>query len=166
MKNLKIVSPWVNYFREIEALFGDDPDIVIDFDEQAPEIVLHVIGVDKADAITQLLPAEKQFGNVVLMIKVVPANPIERTRTQLFKDAFKGNPAFSYAATVSGVSSNDFNYVVFKNKVVQYWNDDLSDVNGQCSTLYQEIAKDVFGEEEGVYFCTDTEKNLGIRVER
>ena len=25
MENLKIVSPWVNYFREIEAMFGDDP---------------------------------------------------------------------------------------------------------------------------------------------
>lgn len=41
------------------------------------------------------------------------------------------------------------------NKVVQYFNDDLGDAHGVCSTLYQEIAKDVFGEHEGIFFCTN-----------
>ena len=53
---------------------------------------------------------------------------------------------------------NPITYVVFVNEVVQYFNDDLGDVYGQCSTLYQEIAKDVFGETEGVFFCTDVEE--------
>ena len=79
----------------------------------------------------------------------------------MFRKAFEGNPAFSYAVTVGGISSNDFNYVVFKNKVVQYWNDNLGDINGNESTLYQEIAKDIFEDCTGIYFCTDTEKNLG-----
>lgn len=43
---------------------------------------------------------------------------------------------------------------MFKNKVVQYFNDDLSDANGVCSTLYQEIAKRIFGENPMIYFCT------------
>ena len=165
MKEMKIVAPWTNFYREIQALFGSDPDVEIEYDETTPSVTLKVDGTDKAEAIAELLPMEKTFGNVTLYIYVVPANK-EKTRIGLFMDAFAGNPAFSYAASVEGVSSNAFHYVVFKNKVVQYYNDDLSDINGLCSTLYQEIAKDVFDEEKGVYFCTDTEKNLGIPVER
>ena len=37
----------------------------------------------------------------------------------------------------------------------------MHDINGNCSTLYQEIAKDVFGEDEGICFCTDTEEKAG-----
>ena len=54
-------------------------------------------------------------------------------------------------------------YIVFKNKVVQYFNDDLKDVNGFCSTLYQKIAKDIFAENgcETACYCTDVSENLG-----
>ena len=52
-------------------------------------------------------------------------------------------------------SLNDFNFVVFVPEVVQFYNDDLGDINGLCSTLYQDLAKDLFGEEAGIYFCTD-----------
>ena len=48
-------------------------------------------------------------------------------------------------------------YVVFKKEVVQYFNDSLGDIHGVCSTLMQDIAKDIFEDTEGVYFCTDTE---------
>lgn len=160
MENLKLVSPWVNYYREIVALFGDDPDIEIDFDEDNYTINMFVNGVEKTEAISELLPEEKVFGNITLRIHVFPSDK-EDTKIDLFRKAFEGNPAFSYAVSVSGVSSNDYNFVVFKNTVVQYYNDDLSDVNGNRSTLYQEIAKDIFEDHFGVYFCTDTKKNLG-----
>jgi hypothetical protein len=48
--------------------------------------------------------------------------------------------------------------VVFVPKVVQYYTDNLGDINGFRTTLYQELAKELFGESEltrGVYFCTD-----------
>ena len=53
------------------------------------------------------------------------------------------------------------NYVVFENKVVQFFNDDLSDIHGNKSTLYQEIAKDIFGDCDNIYFCTDTKEEIG-----
>lgn len=61
-------------------------------------------------------------------------------------------------ATVDGIMTNPMTFIVFQNKVVQYWNDDLGDINGNCSTLYQTVAKDVFGDVEGIFFCTDTPK--------
>ena len=45
--------------------------------------------------------------------------------------------------------------MVFQNKVVQYFSDNMQDINGFTSTLYQEIAKELFGVDGGLYFCTD-----------
>ena len=58
--------------------------------------------------------------------------------------------------------TNPLHYVVFKNRVVQYWSDNLGDINGNTSTLYENIARDVFGETDNVCFNTDTKDNLAI----
>lgn len=155
-----LVSPWVDYYRQLEALFGDDPDIMINYKEDDNIITLWVDGMEKADALAQLLPTEKTFGNVTIRIEVVPANT-EPSKLELFRRAFEGNPAYSYALSIGGIASNDFNYLVFRNKVVQYPADNLNDINGNKSTLYENIARDVFDDPEGIMFCTDTEQNLG-----
>lgn len=158
---LKLSAPWICYYRKIDALFGEDPDVSVKYDEDINEITLLVNGQEKANALTQLLPTEKSFGNVTIKITIVPANkPVQKI--DLFKTAFEGNPAFSYAVTVdTGMTSNTFNYCVFRNKVVQYFGDNLNDVNGNISTLYECIAKDVFEDTEGILFCTDVPNNLG-----
>mgnify|MGYP006958179753 CR=1 FL=1 len=155
--HVKLASPWVQYYREIEALFGDDPDIKVLFDEDDLVVRLSVNDHDKADALTQLLPASKEFGNVTLYISVIPNNEVAApSKISLLKRAFHGNPAFCYTASAEGLYSSPIHYVVFANQVVQYFNDDLGDINGFCSTLYQDIAKDVLGESEGVHYCTNT----------
>ena len=161
--NFKLSSPWVTLYREIEAMFGDDPDIKVEYvagDGNDPIIKLYVDGQDKADAISKILPATYEFGGVTVSVTVVPANKAE-SKESLFRCAFEGNPAFSYAVTASGVFTNPITYVVFKNKVVQFWNDDLGDVNGNETTLYETIALGLFGDDGGVCFCTDTPENLG-----
>ena len=156
MANVKLSAPWVQYFRELEALFGEDPDIKVVYDEDDLVVRLLVEDGAKAEALTQLLPAEKEFGNVVLHVSVIPANKtMTPSKISLIKTAFHGNPAFRYTASAEGLYTNPIHYVVFANKVVQYYNDDMGDINGNCSTLYQEIAKDVLGEGEGVHYCTD-----------
>lgn len=156
MAKVGLSAPWVKFYRELDALFTDDPEVHVVFDEDQFLVKLYVENVDKAEALMQLLPAEKTFGNVTLKITVVPANNTDVTKLELFQKAFSGNPALSYVRAVQGMF--DINYVVFQNKVVQFFNDDMSDVHGLCSTLYQEIAKDVFGDSLGVYFCTDVEE--------
>lgn len=153
---MKLSPPWVNYYNEIKALFEQDPEITINFDEETPKISLYVDNGRKADALTQLLPTEKDFGNVKLLIEVVPADS-ETTKVSLIEDAFYGNPALSYVYSAD-TPMGTFNYVVFEGKIVQYFNDDIGDINGNKTTLYQEIAKDVFGEEVGLYFCTEALK--------
>lgn len=161
---IKLVAPWVAFYREVEALFAEDPDVRVEYvagDGEDPQVHVYVEGSDKAEALEELLPHERNFGALTVTLTVIPANERRVTRADLFRKAFDGNPALSFIATVEGVMTNPISYVVFRNKVVQYWNDDLGDVNGNCSTLMQEIAKDVFGGAEGIFFCTDTPENLG-----
>lgn len=160
---LKLSTPWVTLSRQFEAMFGDDPDIKVEYVDGDGEyaIKLYVEGSDKADALTELLPTEYGFGNVVVNVKVIPANKTQK-KEDLYRAAFEGNPAFSYAVTADGIFTNPVTYVVFKNKVVQFWNDDLGDVNGNETTLYEDIASKLFVLDGGACFCTDTPENLGI----
>ena len=154
----KLSPPWAIYYRKINALFGEDPEIRIVYDEDTPEIKLYVDSVDKADAMAQLLPVEKEFGNVKLKITVIPPNKLEADKISVFEKMFKGNPVISFITGIQDIFATPLHYIVFKNKVVQYHNDDLSDFYGNCSTLYQDIAKEIFGNLENIYFCTDREK--------
>ena len=153
---LKLSTPWVIFYREVEAMFKDDPEVRVVFNEEEPEVKLYVENAEKADALIQLLPKKVDFGNVELKVTVIPANKLGTNKASLFEKAFKGNPAFSFI-TGHNIFNKPMTYVVFKNKVVQYYTDNLGDIYGNCSTLYQEIAKDIFGKHEGVYFCTDKE---------
>lgn len=159
----KLSPPWITLGHQFDAMFGEDPDITVEYvagDGNDPIIKLFVDGQDKADAIEQLLPAEYNFGGVTVSVVVIPANK-PQTNADLFRRAFYGNPVFSFAAQAEGIFTNPITYVVFKNRVVQFWNDDLGDINGNETTLYELIAGEMFGELDGVSFCTDTPENLG-----
>ena len=153
-KKTKLSPPWIEYYRKLEAMFGPDPDIKVEFDEDEMHIKLYVESHEKATALDELLPVQKDFGNVSVFIEVIPAND-EPKRIDYIKRAFEGNPAFSYATTIEGIMSNPISYVVFKPEVVQIWSDNLSDVNGLTSTLMAEIAKEIIGQDDGIFFCTD-----------
>lgn len=161
MAKLKLSPPWDIYYREVEELFKEDPEVRVIYDEEENVISLYVDNQVKADALSALMPEVKEFGNVKLYIKVIPSNVATLCATSLshISDALEGNGALSYIKTVRGLFNNDVTYVVFKNKVVQYFNDSLFDVNGLCSTLYQNIAEDVFNHVDGVFYCTDVPNN-------
>lgn len=168
---LKISPPWVTYVNKLEALFDGDPQIAFNVNfnsEEGPSVVLATNNGDKAAALIKLLPTEKKFGNVVLSIGIdCPkiSNLAFETPKKLFETAFQGNPAFAQAIapTEEGYWFFSITYIIFKNCVVQFFNDNLNDAHGLISTLYQDIAAEVFEDAglSGVYYCTDIEKKLG-----
>lgn len=161
MAKLKLSPPWIEYYNELQAMFDHDDDVRIVYDEDEYIVNMYVNDSTKADAIAELLPVEKVFGNVKLTINVIPSNTSEPSKIRerlypsVYEKAFYNNPVFSYVEEVTGIFSNPITYVVFVNEVVQYYNDNLSDIHGLRSTLYQEIAKDIFETRLGVYYCTD-----------
>lgn len=176
MATLKLSSPWVIYYKELCALFGKDDYVHIVFDEETNTIKLYVEDEQKAAAIETLLPVEKHFGEVTLYINVLPANYKESTAnkfvsvpsnaTDIFRKAFSSNPALNFVREVRLLYNNPMTYVVFRNEVVQYFNDNLGDIYGQCSTLYENIARDVLETPDGVYYCTDKPEGNALRKPR
>lgn len=154
-----IYSPWVMFSKEVNALFENDPEVAVEFDNDRYNLILRVDNPEKAEALSMILPQKKVFGTVVVTITVVPPNQHE-WKAKYFEKAFEGNDAFAHLTIVQELPdayiSNPIAYCVFKKEVVQYGADDLSSESGMRSTLYQDLAKDVFGDVPGVYFCTDT----------
>ena len=154
-----LTSPWDNFYKEIVALFEGDPEVKVQFNqgEDSMTIKLYVADTDKAMALETLLPDEKTFGNITVHITVIPPNVDEMDKKTLFEKAFDKNPAFMYAES-RGLFDAEVNYIIFNKEVVQYYNDDLGDANRLRSTLYQDIAKDVFKEIPNVHYCTSQYK--------
>lgn len=163
MATLKLSAPWIILYKEFCAMFKHDSDVHIIYDEEKNEIKLYVEEDVKAVALTKLLPAEHQFGNVTVKVTVVPANLEkvdldEEDTATLFDLAFDGNGAYCFSKELPPVFyENPMTFVVFRKEVVQYWTDNLCDYYGQTSILYQDIALDIFGEIPGIYYSTDTE---------
>lgn len=162
---LKISPPWVTVINEITILFDGDPQIACsaDYSGKHPSITLTCNNGDKVTALQQILPPEFDFGNIKLdvIINGVPSDRAFKTKKELFETVFAGNPAFAYAVTPGDESWwISATYVVFKNCVVQFFNDNLDDCHGIISTLYQNIARDILiGDATGsVYFNTDVER--------
>ena len=164
---LKISPPWITYINKLEALFDGDPLIAFNINyngENGPEVTLSTTNGDKAAALVKILPEVKSFGNVNLYINVdcpTMSNRAFTSKKELFEVAFSRNPAFAYAIcpTEDGFNWLSVTYVVFKNCVVQFFNDNLNDCHGIVSTLYQDIAAEIFEDAgiEGVYYNTDIE---------
>lgn len=163
-------APWVIYYREVQALFAKDSSIRVFLNEEKYELDIYVDGQDKADALTKLLSTEKIFGNVTLKVNVIPSNGDGRGRVNTylkssvnhsdiyvaFRAAFSGNTALDFVEEATVPGGMKVCYVVFMKEVVQFFSDDLTDYFGMTSTLYQNIAKDVFKEDLGVFYSTTT----------
>lgn len=163
-------APWVSYVHKLKALFGQDPDIRIDYIEDMNEVKLYIDSRDKYEALDYLLPKEKVFGNVKLHIALIPSNDMVDGPNigEMLRDAFKDNPIFSRTVDTKRIfDDTTYTYVMFHKEVAQYFDDNLADLNGMRSALYQDIADEVFRDMLGdkmrvqemysVHFCTEVE---------
>ena len=168
MARIGITSPWIKMYYEINEMFRYDKDVsLIIYDDENKEIRLYVDDAIKAEALQTYLPGEIEMGNITLRITIVPSNQALRTvkSTVNFEDCFKNNEAVEDIVKIN-VKGFAATYIVFKKCVVQYFNDNLGDLNGLCSTLYQDIANNIFVDKHaGVFFCTSNkEPNDGTYV--
>ena len=167
---LKLAPPWITYINMLQALFDGDPQIAFNVNDTLPAVTIACSNGDKNAALSQVLPDEKVFGNVTLKISI--SGPISNrtfaTPKELMELLFNGNPVFAYTHEPSQDIRvfGGFLYVVFKNTVVQFFNDNLDDCHGIMSTLHEDIARQVFADSRynlnAVKFNTDVESgNIG-----
>ena len=159
MAKAKMSPPWIEYVNKVKLLFEKDPDIKVEYNEGAMNLCIFVDNSDKYEALSNLLPEEKVFGGAALAITVIPSNTKKSKDYRYYlKKLFQGNGAVTHIEDLTGIMSNPMTFIVFEKKVIQYWNDNLGDLNGMKSTLLEQIARDVFEDADGVYFNTDTDE--------
>ena len=180
--NFDLAAPWIRHYRKVQKLFERDRSISVLFDTDDVAIKLYVDDEDKAAALDEIIKSKIIFGNVTLTVDVILPNdsvrakkvrarvpytnhyratcePVIITNEDIYLRALSGNRAFDGMEYAYGPGGTVFRYVVFRPEVVQYFCDDISSYNGCTSTLYESIAKDVFEEETGVFFCTSPADN-------
>lgn len=161
IKNIGISPPWMTYYEKVKAMLGQDSEITIgDINsiERGYKFSVFVQNTVKAEAIKLLLIPQIVFGNVSLQLTVIgpdgneisPADPNIDT-VELLHHAFDNNPLFVNAIDRQ-LGPSKFVYCIFAKKIIQFFNDDLSDYKGNCSILPSDIAKQIF-KNSVAHFC-------------
>ena len=155
-------APWYTFGKKLKALFAQDSDIevsdVYKTNEASDKYVVDVsvLSHEKFVALDRVLVKEKRFGNVTLIISLFDLeNDTAHPGIEIFKAVFKGNPAVAEIISKPDQTGTDWHYVCFKPEVVQFFDDDMTDVNGNFTGLMEDIAKKAFEDNyRGVNFCT------------
>lgn len=154
-----LCPPWLTYRNEVSVLFDQDPEVSVSRlkpgnDDNEFIMTISSRNISKIRAISMLIPAKISFGNVTLTTNF---NIIDNCATvsDIYRSAFAGNPALQDIIENVPSGKAKFIYLLFQNKVVHFWNDNLGDPYGNVSTLYQNIAASVCKKYENVYFCTE-----------
>lgn len=165
MKNLKLKSPWQSFWGKVNALFEQDPDVKVgELIEDAPQLQyilpIEVRGHEKYAALSRLIPAYVIFGNIKVCIQLYDtengSNSTEEI-AELFRKAFEGNPVFRDVKVAKDQAETTHNFVRFEPVVLQFFDDNLGDFDGNWSGLASDLARDELFFDlaaTGVHFCT------------
>ena len=157
MKPLKKSPPWVTYINEIKQLFKRDPDVSIaeKYSEDHADVRIGVTNRQKYAAFVQLLPSFKAFGDYRVNVDVfIMENREEKDTRALLKRMFDGNDVVGTIATLP-IPGGEATYVSFQPDIAQFSDDNISDIYGNTTMLYEDIAREILNVPAGVFFCTE-----------
>lgn len=165
--NLKLAAPWYTYQKKVKALFARDPeikvgDIILPEDGRADYLFdIEIRNHEKFLALDRVFPKCVQFGNITLAINLYD----EENDTgaddvlTLYETIFRGNPIVKDVRVAVDHAGTKHGFVRFQPEVIQFFDDDIYDYEGNWSGLAQDIAREVFADEtRGIHFCTASVK--------
>ncbi len=147
------------YFNKLSVMFRKDPDVELEFervDDFISKVIIYVNDSNrpgKSDAFAKMLPSRVDFGIHRVYIDIIPNND-SRADHEVLIDMFYGNPIVdSFITDHSGR-----HYIIFKKDILQYYTNDISDVNSLQSVLAEDLARELITDDiTNVYFCTASE---------
>lgn len=165
MIKFALEAPWNTFHKMVKALFESDSEVTIseiyDPDNGVGTYAfdIEVANHEKYLALNKVFPRVKQYGNVTLQVFLYDStDDSEDGPFAIFSAIFQGNRAVKDIKTVTDQAGSNHYYVRFWPEVIQFYDDDLRDYNGNWSGLAQDIARDVFEDSLGVNFCTASVK--------
>lgn len=153
---IRLSPPEATYFNEIKFSIGNDPLVRVDPLRELPggefRINLHVRGKQKARALATLLVRTKQIGNlrILVMVKTTEGKVVQlisrnlspREIATLYRVALRTNLLFNVVVVRASLSFTAV-YPVFKAQVIQFFNDDLSDLFNNFNRVAAFVFRDV-----------------------
>ncbi|XXM73069.1 hypothetical protein ACQ0QQ_03985 [Lysinibacillus sphaericus] len=149
--------PWVTYQNELKYSIGQDPNVIIGPLIPAGGtfvIPVTVIGDEKAIALATLLKNPVEFGNVSVNIVVINGgqeivSPIPCPLSafgvaELVQNALSGNPYFvEVVVKPQTPGGSNAVYPVFTPEVIQFFNDDISNLCNNFTAVAANVFADV-----------------------
>jgi hypothetical protein len=155
-------APWYTLWNEIKATIGNDSDVSVgDLDtSRSPFIVpIKVNNHDKAVAIASIMALHHQLGNVSVDVQVKDPNgtivqPVTpssaQALTELVQVALAKNNLFEKVVVKPLYpGARDIVYPVFSKAVIQFYNDDLSDLYNNYNNVAASVFSDVLNPAPG-----------------
>ena len=166
---VKLSPPWNTYWAEVNGLLGRDPQLHVqplEESENGYALKILVDDQDKYIALSQILPKQKVYGNVVLDIILVPADaslsaPLPKDTVEEIIDAYeialKDTGRMDGKEIVTLPTGGKIGYVITQCGVFQFFNDDLTTLYGWKTETIEDLFKNVFGPYSGdpvIYFSS------------
>ena len=167
-KSTGIQAPWYTVYNKVVALFGNDEELQISNLSEVDDVpdngfkcgygfTISSKNSVKLKSIEKILKRHFEFGNVYLNIDFVyePQNDDVITPSD-FKNAFAGNNILSKVQIVPTPAGVPQTFVVFAREVIQFYNDDITDLYGNFNGLSEDIARELFNDTDAsICYCTD-----------
>jgi hypothetical protein len=166
-QTLGLQSPWYTLYNKIVSMFGGDEELTISNITETTKaaenakatytITISSANAVKLQAIEKILKHEFPMGNIVVKIAFVYEESKNSDITAAdFKNAFTGNPIMSNIKTIETPWKSEMTFVLFKREVIQFYNDDITDLYGNFNGLAEDIARELFNDvTEVISYCTD-----------
>jgi hypothetical protein len=150
---MQLSPPWWTFHGLVAAALGADHEVKVStLTQHGSTYSMQVTATNpaKAQALAAVLVQNQQFGNITVQVTVQGQHTSAETGltpTQLAEQlntAFKGNPYFirTEVRPLWPGRPNAVVFPIFAAKVIQFFNDDLSDYYNN----YNAVAADVFGQ--------------------
>lgn len=152
--------PWATLWSQINAAFAGDALVSVNPPDDSANpfvIVLTVNDYTKAVAIASLLKARHDFGNVSVVVKVcnrqgsqiggVSPNSADEL-SLIVRVAFNGNLLLT-DVVVRDLMGRQRVFPVIAKTVIQFYNDDLSELNGNYNAVAAAVLSEICEVEPG-----------------
>ena len=160
-KKTSISPPWCTLYSKFEAMFGDDPEIILDLTdvEGGCAIVFESRNATKLDALEKMLIPEFTFGNIKVTLQFKVSNDVASNAYDACIDALTGNPMFENIIQRAFMPGQDPDQVcvIMKKEIVQFFDDNLNDFYGNTNLLPTDITREIFKANEALNFSISNE---------
>lgn len=159
--NAYAAAPTMYY--KMKALFGPDPEMAVKYDHETSTVNIIVVDEVRADALSEMLPSEYDFGDGEVLHVRINGLKFEHSREldeETVNLALGQNPYFA------GIESFEFSFtevgreywgvrdfLMFKNTTIPFKADNFGNPEGYCVKTPEQLATSVF-ELPGLFITT------------